>query len=117
MERVSRQEQLTVLSAAVALPNIPMQTTKVLLQAESQVVRIRMDGIDPTSSTGMRLIVGELYEFVNTPDIVRMKAIEETSGAKLNIVYMSNGPRFVFGTAAITHSQATAAGVGTVTPP
>lgn len=85
--------QLTALSAAVAVSTatiggtagIPAGTDTVLLQAESQNVRYRDDGTDPTATVGMQLIANTVYEF-HVSQIARMKIIEATASAKLNIL-------------------------------
>lgn len=86
--------QLTSLSSATAISTgtfgsaaaagIPAGTETVLLQAETQNVRYRDDGTNPTSSVGMILYVGTIYEFT-IAQIAAMKVIEATASAKLNV--------------------------------
>lgn len=76
--------QITNVSAAVGVGTIPAGSERVILQAETQNVRYRDDGTDPTSSTGFLLVTNTIYEF-NIAQIARMKFIEATASAKLNI--------------------------------
>lgn len=82
-------KQLTGLSSVKGLADvsggIPTGSHSVLLQAESQSIRWRDDGTDPTSSTGMVLAAGDslLYDF----PLTRIKFIESTPSAKLNITF------------------------------
>lgn len=86
------QGQLTVLTAAVAISTatiggtagIPAGTETVLLQAETQNVRYRDDGTDPTAAVGLILVALTVYEFT-IQQIARMKVIESAATAKLNI--------------------------------
>lgn len=78
-------QQLGTLTAAIGL-TIPAGTETVLLQGESQNIRYRDDGTDPTASSGMVLAAGTLYE-MTVGQIARMKFIEATSAAKLNVSY------------------------------
>ena len=77
-------QQLTSLSSATAL-TVPSGATVALIQAESQSIRWRDDGTDPTTSVGMVLAAGESLFF--TGDLSAFKAIEITASAKLNISY------------------------------
>lgn len=88
-------QQITSLSSAAGL-TLPSQNQKgvdvgaptmALLQAETQNVRWRDDGTDPTSSTGMRLLVGQTLSYDG--DLSKLRVIEETASAKLNISYFS----------------------------
>lgn len=77
-------QQLTSLSSAVGL-TIPANTTVALIQAETQSIRWRDDGTDPTTTVGMVLSAGESMFF--TGSLAAFKAIEITASAKLNISY------------------------------
>ena len=76
----------TTLASAVALPSIPAMADTVLLQAETQNVRFRDDGTDPTTSVGMVLAAGAV-PFMYIGALSKMKLIAATSGAILNIAY------------------------------
>lgn len=77
-------QQLTSLSSAAAL-TVPSGATVALVQAESQSIRWRDDGTDPTTTAGMVLSAGESLFF--TGSLAAFKAIEITASAKLNISY------------------------------
>lgn len=85
-------QQITSLSSAVGL-TVPTQTpngsaTKAnfaLIIAETQNVRWRDDGVDPTASVGMLLTAGVPLQYDG--DLSKIKFIEVTASAKLNISY------------------------------
>lgn len=77
--------QLTSLGSATALSSIPVDTRMALIQPEAQAVRWRDDGTNPSATVGMPLAVGTTL--VYTGNLTAIKFIEQTSGAKLNIVY------------------------------
>lgn len=78
-------QQITSLSAAVA-PTVPANTERCLLQAETQNVRFRDDGTDPTATVGMILVAGAA-PFPYEGNVSALKFIEATASAKLNILY------------------------------
>lgn len=86
-------QQITSLSAATGL-TIPSNATKdpakaakaALIIAETQSVRWRDDGVDPTASVGMPLPTGAPGIFY-TGDLSAIKFIETTTSAKLNVTY------------------------------
>jgi hypothetical protein len=75
--------QITELSAAVGISNIPAGTQMALITAEGQNIRWRDDGTDPTDTVGMLLTTGQTLSY-NGP-IEKFKAIEVTDGASLNV--------------------------------
>lgn len=85
-------QQITSLSAAAGL-TVPttdksgnkQQPTFALIVAESKDVRWRDDGTDPTASVGMPLAVGVPLQYDG--DLTRIKFIETSASAKLNISY------------------------------
>jgi hypothetical protein len=85
-------QQITSLSSASAL-TVPLvdknglnqKPTFALIIAESQAVRWRDDGTDPTSSVGMPLAVGVPLQYDG--DLTKIRFIEQTGSAKLNISY------------------------------
>lgn len=82
-------EQITSLSTVKSL-TLPERSHNgapnfALIQAETQDVRWRDDGTDPTSSVGMKLSAGAELRYDG--DLTQVKFIEVTSGAKLNISY------------------------------
>jgi hypothetical protein len=77
-------QQITSLSSASAL-TVPTGATVALIQAESQSIRWRDDGTNPTTSVGMVLAAGETVFF--TGSLSAFRAIEVSASAKLNISY------------------------------
>ena len=77
-------QQITSLSAATAL-TIPSGATMALIVPETQAVRWRDDGTNPTASVGMPVAIGESLNYDG--DLSRIRFIEQTASAKLNISY------------------------------
>lgn len=77
--------QITSLAAAANITSIPNGATLAVIQAESQNVRYRDDGTNPTTSVGMILAAGDILYY--TGDMSAIKFIEVTGSAKLNISY------------------------------
>lgn len=77
-------QQITTLSSAAGLTP-PKSATLALITPESQIVRWRDDGTDPTASVGMPIPVAGYLSYDG--DLNRIKFIEETGSAKLNISY------------------------------
>jgi hypothetical protein len=83
-------QQITDLSAAVGL-TVPAGTIFALVTPETQGVRWRMDGTDPTASVGYPLAAGNELE-LDVADIASIKFIQQSASAKLNVVYFGKGP-------------------------
>jgi hypothetical protein len=83
-------QQITSLTASTAL-TVPAGTQMALVQAESQAVRWRDDGTDPTATVGMILGAGETLEY-DSSQLSVVEFIEVTVGAKLNINYYGVQP-------------------------
>lgn len=77
-------QQITSLSSATSL-TVPAGAAYAIIQAESQAVRWRDDGTNPTSTVGMRIPVGSELQFDG--QLATIKFIEEAASAKLNISY------------------------------
>lgn len=85
-------QQITSLSSATGL-TVPatdkagnkQQPTFALIIAETQGVRWRDDGTNPTASVGMPLAVGVPLQYDG--DLSNIKFIEQAASAKLNISY------------------------------
>ena len=85
-------QQLGTLSSAIGL-TVPVRTPDgmsakanfALIVAETQNVRWRDDGVDPTASVGMLLVAGIPFQYDG--DLAKIKFIETTARAKLNISY------------------------------
>lgn len=78
-------QQITSLSAAVGL-TVPKQATFALLQAETQNVRWRDSGSDPTAAVGQIIYAGDIGFWYNG-DLTAIKFIEVAGSAKLNVSY------------------------------
>ena len=77
-------QQITGLSSATGL-TVPSGALIALIQAESQDVRWRDDGTNPTQTVGMTLGTGLSLPY--TGDLSLIKFIETTASAKLNVSY------------------------------
>jgi hypothetical protein len=77
-------QQITSLSSAAGLTP-PQGATLALIVPESQNVRWRDDGTNPTASVGMPIFVGASLSYDG--DFNKIKFIEETASAKLNVSY------------------------------
>jgi hypothetical protein len=77
-------QQITALSAATALAP-PAGATTAVITAETQAVRYRDDGTNPTATVGMPIAVGQPFTY--TGNLAAIKFIEQTASAKLNVSY------------------------------
>jgi hypothetical protein len=77
-------EQITSLSSAQSL-TVPSGAMFALIQAETQDVRWRDDGTDPTATVGMIIATEEGIWYTGLLQEIRF--IETTASAKLNVVY------------------------------
>lgn len=77
-------QQITSLSSAVGL-TVPSGALTALIQAESQDVRWRDDGTNPTATVGVTLGTGLTLPY--TGDLSAIKFIEISASAKLNVSY------------------------------
>lgn len=75
---------MTGLSSSKSL-TVPANAKTALLKVETQPVRWRDDGTDPTTTDGMLLDVGE--EFWYTGDLAEIEFIETASSAVLHVSY------------------------------
>lgn len=83
-------QQITSLSSSTAL-TVPAGTQMALVQAESQNVRWRDDGTDPTATIGMLLMAGSTLEY-DAAQLSVVEFIEAAASAKLNISYYGMQP-------------------------
>lgn len=81
-------QQISALSSAAAL-TVPSNANLAVFNCESQNVRWRDDGTNPTASVGMQLVTGISFEYDG--NLAALKFIEETSAAKLNVSYYFTG--------------------------
>lgn len=77
-------QQITSLGSATAL-TVPTGATTAVITAEAQAVRYRDDGTDPSATVGMPVAVAVALTY--TGPLKNVKFIEQTSGAKLNVLY------------------------------
>lgn len=77
--------QLTGLSSATGV-TVPSGANLALIRCETQAVRWRDDGTNPTASVGYPLYVGEEL-YYDSEDIANLKFIEMTASAKVNIAW------------------------------
>lgn len=77
-------QQITSLSAATAL-TVPTGATAALIVASTQNIRWRDDGTNPTASVGMPVLVDTYFTYDG--DLSRIRFIEQSSGAVLNVSY------------------------------
>jgi hypothetical protein len=85
-------QQITSLSSATKL-TVPQRdlnglagTPRIaIITPETQTVRWRDDGVAPTASVGMPLAAGVTLQYDG--DLNKIKFIQQTAGAKLNISY------------------------------
>lgn len=81
--------QISPLTDVEPLHNIPTDCRIVLLQAETQDIRFRDDGTDPTATGGMLLEAGQQpYEY--NGNLQNLRFIAATAGAILNYTYYRN---------------------------
>jgi hypothetical protein len=77
--------QVTNVSAAVGIGALPDGATRASIQAESQDVRWRDDGTNPTTSVGMVLKANATLDYAG--DMAAIKFIETSASAKLNVAF------------------------------
>lgn len=77
-------QQITSLSAAASL-TVPAGATTAVIHAESQDVRWRDDGTNPTASVGMVITAGTSISY--SGNLAAIRLIETTASAKLNVSY------------------------------
>lgn len=77
-------QQITSLSASTGL-TVPSGATLALIVPETQNVRWRDDGTAPTASVGMPIFVGASLSYDG--DLNRIRFIEQTASATLNVSY------------------------------
>lgn len=81
--------QLTSLGSSTLVSScsgFPASATTAVIRTETQSVRWRDDGTAPTSSAGMLMLAADA-PYVYTGAISKLRFIEVTSGAKLNILF------------------------------
>lgn len=87
-------QQITSLSSSAGL-TVPTKDVNgligtprfALIRCETQAVRFRDDGVNPTATVGFPLAVGDI--FIYDGDLNKIKFIEQAASAKLNISFYS----------------------------
>lgn len=77
-------QQITSLSSSTGL-TVPSGATLAVVIPEGQNVRWRDDGVAPTSTVGMPLILGTTLSYDG--DLTKIRFIQQLSGSTLNISY------------------------------
>lgn len=77
--------QITSLSSATGLGTIPQGATLALITPETQSIRWRDDGTNPTASVGMPVTAGAYLSYDG--DLNRIKFIEQSASAKINVSF------------------------------
>ena len=77
-------QQITSLSSVSGL-SIPSGARVCIIQANTQNIRWRDDGTDPTNGIGMVLAAG--LDMLYTGNLVKIKFIEVAASAELNVSY------------------------------
>jgi hypothetical protein len=83
-------EAITVSSTAIGFTASNMDSPRcraVFITVESDQIRFRIDGTDPTSSEGHLVNAGSNITLVNEHDIHKFKAIRVTTDATLRVTY------------------------------
>ncbi len=80
-------QQLATLTSAIGL-TVPEGCFMALITPETQGVRWRDDGTDPTASVGMPLAAGSTLKYTGGfAGLKALRFIEQTATAKLNVAY------------------------------
>jgi len=85
-------QQLTSLSAATGLTvpskdlnGLACKPSIAIITVEAQGIRWRDDDVDPTASVGMPIATGVTLQYDG--DLTKIKFIEQTASAKVNVSY------------------------------
>lgn len=77
----------STISTATAFASPPAGATAVLIQAETQNIRVTCDGTTPTSTVGL-LVKTTDTGVVITGDIAKLKVIEVSASAAVSLTYL-----------------------------
>jgi hypothetical protein len=81
-------EKLMSITTPKELTSIPASVRSAWLQAETEDVRLRLDGVSPTSSTGMLLKAGLApLEVHGRETLQNLRVLQNASGAVLHVLY------------------------------
>lgn len=85
-------QQISTLTAATGLTipvtspsGLSVRPSIAIITPETQGVRWRDDGVDPTAAIGMPLAAGATLQYDG--DLTKIKFIEQVASAKINITY------------------------------
>lgn len=78
-------QKISVGASAVSLSNVPGQATYAVIVPETQAIRYRDDGVDPTATDGMPVAAGATLTYTGDPAKFRM--IAQTSTATVHVSY------------------------------
>lgn len=86
-------QKLTVSSSAVGftLPSVVPTIRAVTVTVETNSIRYRLDGSDPTATDGHLLYDGDVLDITNVNSILAFKAIAVGSDAAIQITYYGGG--------------------------
>lgn len=79
--------QQQAVTAAANLTSAPAAANYALLLPETNGIRWRDDGTDPTAAIGMPISAGQ--SFVYDGDVSKLRVISQTGTATLNIAYFA----------------------------
>ncbi len=79
-------EEISVADTAIGF-TAPAGAVRAVCGVETQPIRYRVDGTDPTSSVGFLVKADETFEIVGPEAIKKFKAIRDDSSGKLNVIY------------------------------
>ncbi len=79
-------EEIAVEGTAVGF-DAPAGTVRAVCGVETQPIRYRVDGEDPTTSVGFLVKADETFEIVGPEAIKNFKAIQDGSAGQLNVLY------------------------------
>ncbi len=77
--------QIAVLTAAVGFTTVPQGATYVMVQCTGKAVRYSDDGVSPTASTGMSVMLGTTL--IYNGDMKAIKFIETAATAVIDFAF------------------------------
>lgn len=72
--------------AAIALPSLPTGTMVAIIKPNTQTIRLRDDGTNPTTGVGYPITAGTEYAYTGA-SIGAVKIISAVAGAGIDILY------------------------------
>lgn len=86
-------QKLTVSSSPVGftLPAVTPTVRAVTVTVETNSIRYRLDGTDPTTTTGHLLYDGDVLDITNVNSILSFKAIAVGADGTIQITYFGGG--------------------------